>query len=252
MDEHSLLDKAKDVWDKATEHISHYLDLKKGIIENEVVEVLGDAVKIVGFVRNTTSLIMQKRFESFLKGFTTGSIPTEDQIEKLIDYIDDEMKAEFIADTFSKIMLARSSQACLIMGTMLNDLMESKHQISHEKLICIQALSQFFDDDIKNFSFIYRYISDRYKGKSKRRSGQLSGKAFNNSIAEKGLIKESIQMTIEKAVTCQLLLKYNEVDLSIDEDSPSISSTADVEEYFQITSPGESLNWQIIKCGSYV
>ncbi|GGG05877.1 hypothetical protein GCM10010912_58150 [Paenibacillus albidus] len=250
MDGKPLVDTTK-VWEKATAHISHYLDLKKGVTESEVVEVLGDAFKLVGFVKNTTTLIMQKRFESFLKGFNSEGTPTEAQIEKLIDYIDDETKAEFIADTFSKIMLARSSKACLIMGTLLNEFLEKKDQLTHDKLVCMQALSQFFDDDIKNFNFIRGYLHNSKK-RSVRPTGQFIGKAFSSAISEKGLDKHSVFLTIEKAVSAQLLVKYNEVKLDIAEDDPSISSSAEVEEYFQVTEPGESLNWYIIKCGLYV
>jgi hypothetical protein len=251
LDNKELVQQAKDIWGKATEHIAHYLDLKKGILENDYVEVLGDTFKVIGFVKNTTSIVMQKRFESFLKGFKPDEISTEKQIEKLIDYIDDETKAEFIADTFSKIMLARSSKACLIMGAMLQSMLNNKAKLSHRDLICIHALSNFFDDDISNFNFIYRYISTNNKGKPSR-TAILSGKRFNQEIIDKALDRESVLLTIEKAVVHQLLLKYNEVDLSIDEDGPSSLSSADVDEYFKITPPAESLNWYIIKCGLYI
>lgn len=242
-----LPDKSKDIWTKATNHLSDYLDLKKGFMENEVVEVLGDTFKIIGFVRSTTSLIMQKRFESFLKGFNKNNVPTEEQIEKLIDYIDDESKAEFIADSLSKVMLARSSNACIIMGTLLNELIENKDDITHEMLVCIQSLSQFFDDDIRNFNFICNYIMNLSRGKGL--TGQLSGRFFTNHIIDKGLNKESVNLTIEKAVSNQLLIRTNEVDLSISDDDPSIGSSADIEEYFSITVPGKSLNSHIIRCG---
>lgn len=242
-----LLDKSKDIWTKATDHISDYLDSKEGIMENEVVELLGDTFKIVGFVRNTTSMIMQKRFKSFLKGFNKDNVPTEEQIEKLINYIDDESKAEFIADSLSKIMLARSSNACIIMGTLLNDLIENKDDITHEKLVCIQSLSQFFDDDIKNFSFMCHYILSSNRNNSK--TGQLSGRFFTDALKTKGLGKQSINLTIEKAVSNQLLIRSNEVDLSIDDDNPSFGSSADIEEYFYITVPGQLLNSHIIRCG---
>ncbi|RXT14907.1 hypothetical protein [Ammoniphilus sp. CFH 90114] len=250
MDKGELIQRSKDVWEKANQHISNYLDVKKDILENDYVQLLGDTVKVVGFVKNTTSLIMQKRFESFLRGFKPEEIPTEDQIEKLINYIDDEAKAEFIADTFSKIMLARSSKACLIMGTMLQTMVNNQSNLSHKDLICIHALSNFFDDDITNFNFIYGYITKNNKGK-KSRTATLEGRRFIEAIAEKELDKESVMLTIEKAVTHQLLVKYNEVDLDIDEDEPSFNS-ANVDEYFKITSPAESLNWHIIKCGLYI
>ncbi|GBG10269.1 hypothetical protein PAT3040_04991 [Paenibacillus agaridevorans] len=251
MEQQEIMQQAKDIWNKTSEHISHYLDLKEGIMESEFVQVVGDSVKFVGFVRNTTALIMQKRFESFLKGFNPTQQPTEKQMQKLIDYIDDESKAEFIADTFSKIMLAQSSEACLLMGTILNTMVENKETLAHDDLICVQALSNFFNYDIKNYRFIYEFITRVGKDGKARTSSILEGKIFNEAVLNEGLDKKSLLLTVEKAVTYQLLMKYNVVEVDIPDETPSIGSSADVDEYYKANNPGVLLHSHILKCSLY-
>ncbi|MFD2116362.1 hypothetical protein ACFSTH_08245 [Paenibacillus yanchengensis] len=224
--------------------IKRYLNLKEGIFDNEYLEIAGDTVQFIGAVKKISSLIMQKRFESFLKGFDNED-PNVDQIERLIKYVNNERKAEFLSDTLSKIMLARSTKACVIMGTLFSSLIDDKANISHIDLIGLQALSQFFDDDIVNYVFICRYI--QMKGENKYTV--LWGSKFIQALNNEGLEEESVMLTIEKSVSNQLLSKINDVELSIDDDHPSFSSSAEVEENFKITKPGEVLNKYILKSG---
>lgn len=234
METHELTKLTSDVFGNVSEKISFYLDLKKGVLENQYVETLSDTFKLASLVKNTTSIIMQKRFESFLKGFVPENEITEKQMKKLSEYINDEAKAEFIADTFSKIMLAQSSKACFVMGTMLQTMVNNKSDLTHNELICIHALSNFFDIDIINFSFIHDYIQQ----KGNRKYANLDTRQFKIEIEHKSLNMASVYLTIEKAVTYQLLRTYNEVELDIDEDNPSFSSSAEVEEETKVTEPG--------------
>ncbi|WP_144498077.1 hypothetical protein [Bacillus paralicheniformis] len=156
---------SKDTLEKALKHIESYIQIKNDILDNDFVQLVGDSSKIVGFLRGSSELIIRKKFESFLKGFSLDEKPTEVQLERLIKYIDDETKAEFIADTFSKILLAQSSKACMIMGSVLNEVVKNKDGLSHEHLTCINALLNFYDMDIENYKLLYSSLSKFGKAK---------------------------------------------------------------------------------------
>ena len=89
----------KDISGKLTE----YLEIKDSIVENEYFEVFGDAFSVIRLLKNANSLIVKKRFQAFLKGFSKQDNPSDWQLSKLYDYIDNEAKAEYIADLFSKV-----------------------------------------------------------------------------------------------------------------------------------------------------
>lgn len=63
--------------------ISEFLEEKNSLLNNEYVQLLGDTSKIINLVRGTSELILQKKFESFLKGFSNVEKPTGIQLEKL-------------------------------------------------------------------------------------------------------------------------------------------------------------------------
>lgn len=245
MNEINVMSQAKNIYDKVTDHISHYLDIKEGIMESELIQVAGDSIKVLGVVKKATSLIMQKKFEMFLNGFNPNQIPTEEQMDKLLQYIDDETKAEFVADTFSKVMLSHSSIASFIMGTLLSSMVENKNSISHHDLICIQALSDFFNDDLKNFKFLYEYLNFTSDGRfiDFPRPAPLKGHSFDNARDKKGLLYQSVNLTIEKSIAYQLMIRHNEVKINIDKKSN------EVDEYYRTTGPGDQLYTYISNCG---
>lgn len=187
--------------------ISEFLEEKNSLLNNEYVQLLGDTSKIINLVRGTSELILQKKFESFLKGFSIVEKPTGIQLEKLKKYIDTETKAEFVADTFSKILLSNSSKACLIMGTILKDIVEMRNDLKHEELIAINALKEFYDVDISNFNIIQSVFVE----KSEEKIG-LTDILFK--IKHNNLDDISVLMTLDKAAATQLLFKTSSVDMS--------------------------------------
>lgn len=187
--------------------ISEFLEEKNSLLNNEYVQLLGDTSKIINLVRGTSELILQKKFESFLKGFSIVEKPTGIQLEKLKKYIDNETKAEFVADTFSKILLSNSSKACLIMGTILKDIVEMRNDLKHEELIAINALKEFYDVDISNFNIIQSVFVE----KSEEKIG-LTDILFK--IKHNNLDDISVLMTLDKAAATQLLFKTSSVDMS--------------------------------------
>jgi len=197
--------------DALSEKLSTYLAIKDSILENEYVELLGDCSKVYGFLRNASKLVARKRFESFLKGFRDDEEPTEEQLAKLMKYIDNEQKAEFIADTFQKILLSKSSKSCLIMGTIMQDILKKKAELTLEDLVCLDALTNFFDCDFEN----YRYIcNDAYPKTNKE--FKLSTDWFVK-CKEDDFSDASVLLTVSKAVSHQLMNKDDDLSYSMTE-----------------------------------
>ncbi|WP_368929804.1 hypothetical protein [Bacillus pumilus] len=219
----------ENILDKAIKHMESYLQVKNNILDNDYVQLIGDSSRVVGFLHNSSKLIHKKKFQSFLKGFSMDEDPTQAQLEKLIEYVDDETKAEFVADVFSKILFSNSSKACVIMGSILNDVVERKNELTHEQLNSIHALMHFYDIDIEN----YRKLFSIFKNAKRNNSTQYQ---LNRKIKMENLNRVSINMTLEKAITNQLFYRYISVDVDLDVDFES--ADADTDEYFKLTRSG--------------
>lgn len=233
------LEKAKDMLDTISDKLKSYLDVRDNVLDNEYVQVLGDASKIVGLLRTANTFIAQKRFEAFLKGFKPNEIATEEQLAKLRDYIDNEEKAQFISDTLSKILLSKSTTCCTILGMIMYDVIENKQDLSHDYLVCIDALMNFFDKDIENIKFVYKFFDTTKNGRFFATNTKFRKECKNNNID-----KSSMQLTIDKAINHQIINRTYEVDVNLDIDieSPHFSSgEADNEEYYSKSSPGKLL-----------
>jgi len=233
------LEKANDMLDSISDKLKGYLDVRDKILDNEYVQVLGDVSKVVGLLRNASALISQKRFEAFLKGFKPEEVPTDKQLAKLRDYIDNEEKAQFISDTLSKILLSKSTKSCTILGMIMYDVIENKQNISHDYLVCIDALMNLFDKDIENIKFVYDYF-----GITQKDSFFATGRDFRQACSNSGIDRSSMLLTLEKAVNQQLIRRNYDinVDLDIDVETPSFSSgQADNDEYYSKSTPGSLL-----------
>jgi hypothetical protein len=233
---------SKSIYDQALDHIKKYLDLRDKVLDNEFVQLAGDVSKVVSFVRGANQLIVNKRFNSFLKGFSDNEVPTQEQIEKLIKYIDDESKAEFISDTFTKILLANSSKACLLMGTLLKSIVDQGGDLDHDKLVCISALTNFFDIDLKNFKTIFDFIDEKSAksnpvGASRKKLKTFTLDGLGKFSKDKGLNYSSILLTVEKSVTSQLVSRSYQANISVeydkDMDMTDVDNT-DIDEYYHM------------------
>lgn len=213
--------------------ISEFLEEKDSLLNNKYVQLLGDTSKIINLVRGTSELILQKKFESFLKGFSISGKPTEIQLEKLKKYIDNETKAEFVADTFSKILLSNSSKACLIMGTILKDIVEMGNDLKHEELIAINALKEFYDVDIVNFNIIQSVFVE--KSEEKIGSTDILSKIKHNNLDD-----ISVLMTLDKAAATQLLFVTTSVDMST-EVNKFENRRKEADNFYVMTSGGKLL-----------
>ncbi len=177
--------------------------------------------------------MLQKKFKSFLKGFSIDEKPTEIQLRKLKEYIDNETKAEFVADTFSKILLSNSSKACLIMGTILKDIVEMRNDLKHEELIAINALKEFYDVDIVNFNIIQSVFVE--KSEEKIGSTDILSKIKHNNLDD-----ISVLMTLDKAAATQLLFVTTSVDMST-EVNKFENRRKEADNFYVMTSGGKLL-----------
>ncbi|MCY8824376.1 hypothetical protein [Bacillus atrophaeus] len=225
---------------KAVKHLEKYLNFKNSILDNKFVQLAGDTSKIVGFLQRSSELVIRKRFESFLKGFKREEQPSIEQLNKLIAYVDNEAKAEFISDTFSKVLLAKSSKACVVMGSILSSIVEDKENLSHIHLTCINALMNFNDFDMGNYVLICKFFKDS-KVKKLHESG------INGRIGRNRLNSESVWITIDKAINYQMLVKDIEVDLSMFVDDIDFS-TVDKSMTYCITRIGHIFFNYITRC----
>ncbi|WP_437831589.1 hypothetical protein ACQRXC_08180 [Niallia taxi] len=237
---------SKSIYEQASEHLKSYLKVKETILDNEYVQLAGDVSKLVAFVRGANELIINKKFNSFLNGFTERDQPTEEQMKRLIEYIDDESKAEFISDTFSKVLLSNSSKSCLLMGTLLKSIVEEGGDIKHEKLVCISALTSFFDVDIINFALFFEFYhwletKNNYNRNKKKKYERFLIYSLKEFVRAKGYNYSSLMLTIEKSVSSQLILRSYDADIAVtfDKDSESTDvDTSDIDEYYTINSSG--------------
>lgn len=230
------------IFEDISDRLADYLKVKDALLENDYFEVLGDSVNIVKFLKSANSLIARKRFDNFLKGFKGLDKPSDFQLSKLRDYIDNETKAEFIADIFSKVFLSNSKLACVIMGSIAHNLIENNKEISHADLICSEALTKFFDYDIYNFRRICEY-ADFYSATrivSKRKRFKIDNRLSDFCIEKGADDSGSVTLTLEKVIANQLLIKENEVEIDVDEDDVG-SASVDTTEFCLITKPGEQL-----------
>ncbi|MFC9542258.1 hypothetical protein ACFTQ7_20615 [Lysinibacillus sp. NPDC056959] len=229
------------------EKIEKVSDFLTTVTDNELVKSSGEIFKFVDLGIKANNWISQKRFEQCLKGFTMDD-PTEQQLNKLKKFIDSPVKAEFVANTFRQVLLSNSSKASLIMGTILNSVVNDEKEVTHETLICLNALSHFYDIDINNLKLLNEYID--YVGpkelKIPRLGTKKTGSFYVNGrlttfAKEKNVTRTSLLLTLEKSLGLQLITKELEPDIGvdIDVDMEMADVTQDIDEKYYFNSVGK-------------
>lgn len=212
-----------DLLGKLDTKLSKYLSLKDGLINNDYVEVFGDAFKVLKLISSTSQLISKKKLAYFLKGLSYNQEPTDVQLHKLYEYINSEQKAEFISESVIKVFNSNSKKASYLIGLLIHGLINSNVNITYKELVCANALSTFFDYDLDNIIILNKYI----KYLNNKRNNVWFNFGFslkkwcnNNDIK----IDDSVALTVQKCVSSQILTEDIEVDLDIDEDTVGFSS----------------------------
>jgi len=195
---------------KLNEAVSKYIDLKDFITENEITQVVGDSVNVVKFVNSATRYISNKRMMSFLNGLSINEQLTESEISKLTDYIDNEEKAEYIANAFSKVFQSNSNSACYIMGKILSSVIEKGETISHEELIAFNTLTYLFDKDIENLKILLDFFDEEaYSERSLPVVDIRTTFSYLNYINQS---QGSMYLTIEKLLSNGIIFKIYEAN----------------------------------------
>ncbi|MCY7505140.1 hypothetical protein [Bacillus pumilus] len=205
-----LVGNIKTILEKLKNHNRSYSQLKSDIFDNDNVQLIVETSGIAKTLYKSYKFGSMLKFRAFLNGFSMNEDPTQAQLEKLEKYISvDDEKVEFISNFFSNILLSNSSKACVIMGTILKDIVDKESVVKHEDLIAINALKEFYDVDIVNFNIIESVFID----KSEEKIG-LTDILFK--IKHNDLDDLSVLMTLDKAAATQLLFVTTSVDMSTD------------------------------------
>lgn len=151
----------------------------------------------------------------------------KESIEKLIRYVDNQSKAEFITNSFDKIISSNSKLACCVMGLMLNDIGQHNDDISQEDLIMLNALPMLNDFDIKNFHYLYNISSKNHKS-----NHNISPKDIKECVQLYNITRRNLYLTMGVLEKYNLMDKNIDVDLDIDEDNLDFSSVDCDETYY--------------------
>ncbi|MGX4177389.1 DNA-directed RNA polymerase [Bacillus velezensis] len=244
-----LVQRLEDLNQGLRDEFNGYKDLKKTIVENDYVEMFSEISPMLKFAKNIFDFAQEIKFNMFLKGFNENDIPLDQQIQKLRKYIDNPIRAEFIANTINKILAANSSEACLIIGTILNSVVNENKDIEHEKLVVINALASFFNHDIQNYRKILGYINLKAEKTNKNRNIIMKEPKviYHSDVWGQGnkqkIQAESMYLTLDKCVSFQIVNREYETrtDSSIDIDFESVDVETELDDFYVISSAGFTL-----------
>lgn len=168
----------------------------------------------------------------FLQGFNPEEIPSEEKLKKLKKYVNNEEKAMFISDTLSKILLSKSTYANMLLGYLLNYIIENNEDLDMDYLIVVDALNNLYDKDIINFKKIYS-INSRIVTTTRLRKEIGNNNDYFSAI-----------QTIEKLNFLRLIIKAVEIEtnLNYDNDDPEFSDIdVDQNEIYRKNNAGKLL-----------
>lgn len=211
-----------------------YADIKDIFLDDGNMELVEDSVSVIKFLNNSRKALLLIKFKYFLRGLNYENVEKE-SINKLIAYVDTQEKAEFITNSFDKIISSNSKLSCCIMGLLLNDMTKRRCNITQEELMILQVLPMLNDFDIKNFYYLYKIVSKR-KGKYHNIVSsdiELCAKKCNT-------IKKNIYLTIDVLEKYGLVDKEADVSLDVDKDHFDMSSV-DYDEDVYFNSLSEKL-----------
>ena len=213
---------------------SEYTDYKDILFDDINTELAEDSFKTLRLLNNGRKIWSITRFKLFIKGLNLNS--NEESIQKLINYVDNKDKAEFIISTFEKILLSNSKLACCVMGIMLNDICNTNKNISQENLVILQALSMMNDFDIKNFTHL---MSISPWGKNQK-SKTIKISDIQGCVNKYNDTAQGIELTINLLEKYGLIKSNGEIDLNMDSDDVDLSS-AEYDKYYEFNTLSQTL-----------
>ena len=221
-----LVGEMSDLLNKIVKFSDDYADVKDIFLNDSTMELAEDAIGSLKFLNNSRKALSIIKFKYFLKGLNYENADKE-SIEKLIRYVDNQSKAEFITNSFDKIISSNSKLACCVMGLMLNDIGQHNDDISQEDLIMLNALPMLNDFDIKNFHYLYKISSKNHKS-----NHNISPKDIKECVQLYNITRRNLYLTMGVLEKYNLMDKNIDVDLDIDEDNLDFSSVDCDETYY--------------------
>jgi len=203
-----------------------YSDYKELVFNDYNLELAEDSIKVLKLLNNGRKVWSMTKFKNFIKGLNIDS--NEENINKLINYVDNKEKAEFITNSFEKILSSNSKLACCTLGIMLNDLCTNEKNITQGNLVILQALSMMNDFDIINFTHL---MIIRPWGKSVKYN-QVSSQDINKCAKKYNNDVSDINLTIQLLEKYGLIENEGEIDLSMDSDDIDFSSAEYKEKHY--------------------
>ncbi|WP_026883545.1 hypothetical protein [Clostridium akagii] len=209
------------VMDKVKACSSSYADLKDSIIGENTFELLGDSVKVLALLNNSRKLYCLTKFKSFLEGINFETV-SEENLQKLIEYVDNSEKAEFITSTFDKILSANSKIACSVIGLLVNEMCIKKRDVQQSDLMLTQALCIMNDFDVKNFV----HLMDMRKWKEGSKFKAITNKTMKVFREKYNISELDLNLSLQVIGKGGLTEKEGEAKLDMDSDNPELSSVS--------------------------
>ena len=223
--------------DKAKTLSEEYSDIKDLIINDDVAELTEDTFQSIKIIHNIGKFYDTIKFKHFIKGLNNNDISKQD-IDKLIKYMDNQKKAEFIYSTMKKIVNSNSKICCYIMGLLFNDITKKDREINQIDIALINALGELNDFDINNF---YQLLNIYYKTNIQKSKGKyINVSAINKYSKELQINIDELTLTTEKCDKYQIFNRETDANLNIDEDDVG-SSQLDYDDDYKITVLGKKL-----------
>ncbi|MCH7321767.1 hypothetical protein LZ480_07655 [Solibacillus sp. MA9] len=208
------------------------------ILDNEIIKTLVDTSKIVSVANSILNVLAEKKLTIFLKSLSGDNL-SERQQQKLREYMKKEKRRDFVLELYRKVIESQTNKAPIVLGVIANEIVFSDKDASHEDLICINALMQFYDFDFENLTLLHTYVS-----RGDRKYFTLYNQKLKDFLSTKKADVTSITLTLEKCVNLQLIKKEYESDISVDIDVDGESadvSNQEVDAFYSFNSVGEKL-----------
>ena len=228
-----LSEKLNDV----TEQLNKYITLDYNM--SEVSDLIIKSSKLGRLFITGAQFASQKRFEFFMKGLGNGEDVSEEQLNKLKEYVKNEKRAQFICDYLDKVIRSNSIQSSMMMGIFLYETIDKDKDPSIQKLMVINALSQLYDADIDNLDYIFKELFSNFGNKISIKEEDYSQQMWVKYFKKTNSRLSGIEYTIEKAMNLQLLKEDTD---TFNAKMYKIFNTSLTPEYIlKMTSPGNQV-----------
>lgn len=153
------------------------------------------------------------RYESFIRGYENkkNSERMLNKFQKRMDKLTkNEMFMEFLVQTVSDAINARSSKAAFILGMYVAEIVKGEKEIqepSYENLLMINALKSLNDWDITHFNNIYSFFNQHKEHTKFFCASQIFNKTTDESDIDMSSSPEQAEFkaVIDKLINLQIL-----------------------------------------------